>query len=262
MNLLEEITEKNVLCLSPHCDDLAFSMSGLFSELPKYAKSVKVKVVFSRSSHQFHDPERTDLVDKVTKFRQVEDVAYFEKVLSDIQNVAWLNYLDTPLRQNHSFREICNTRFLYSADLALISRLHGEILGDLSTVDIVFAPAAIGSHIDHRIVRNVALIAQQNYNFELFLYEDMPYTAKLNSPTKISEIMSLIAQFWSATIVANSYENPKLMDIKRSSMNHYPSQTNTEEIDCVVEYTQNRERFWQIIPTIQNDYSVIDFCPY
>jgi LmbE family N-acetylglucosaminyl deacetylase len=90
-----------------------------------------------------------------------------------------LPYVDAIYRFHHG-------SFLYSSDQELFGPIHpsestllsrlAEVFADICTSrdEAVFAPLAVGNHVDHQLVRD-AMLGLQAHSSQMVFYEDYPY---------------------------------------------------------------------------------------
>jgi LmbE family N-acetylglucosaminyl deacetylase len=120
---------------------------------------------------------------------------------------------------------------------------------------VVFAPLAIGRHIDHRIVRTAALALKSALNIELLLYEDMPYSAQYE-PNSIADAAEGLAKSYGIELqpIVNTMDD--LVGFKRQAMECYASQKVADEFEAILDYAQKltadkvgAERLWRVVLT-------------
>lgn len=161
---------RTVLLLSPHADDVAFSVGGLIAGWGPQLR-LQMLTAFGRSGWALLPSLRKQSVDAVSAARRLEDSAYCGKhgidhVVLDCPDSYVMGYneakeLNTPLNQDPR-----------TGDMV---KLIGDALCRLRP-DVVIAPSALGGHIDHRIVRAAA---EAWGRADIFYYEDIPYSAYL-----------------------------------------------------------------------------------
>lgn len=176
-------TEKTLhLYLSPHFDDAVFSCGGRIWTQTQAGESVVVITVFggtprvdasvSRYARELH--ARWGLAEAAVQPRRAEDVRALD--LLGAGAIHW-HYLDC------IYRRTSGGRLLYPDEAALWGEvdpsdaaLTGELAGRIRRLVLapeaeLYAPLAIGRHVDHRIVRRAAEASRRPLNY----YEDFPY---------------------------------------------------------------------------------------
>lgn len=173
VSTLESMVGTRVLLLSPHADDVAYSIGGIVVRLSRQA-DVLLMTVFGRSGWALPAALRRKSVDFISALREQEDRAYCER--------RQLGYVRLP----------CPDSFVMGYDEA--TELCDVPNDDPRTVNVVMiieaavaslrphfviAPCAVGGHIDHHIVRGAAETLRQ---VDVLYYEDVPYSASLSMP--------------------------------------------------------------------------------
>lgn len=170
--------------LSPHLDDAALSCGGTIWEQAQAGQRVVVINVFagipdyrrlSAFAREKHAVWGSPL--DVVAARRAEDRAALTRLGAEAVN--W-DYLDAIYRLDQA-------RVLYPDEAGIFgevdptdSALQDRIAADVEVVldeagdATCYAPLAIGRHVDHRVVRDVALALAERGRRILF-YEDFPY---------------------------------------------------------------------------------------
>ena len=167
------------LFVAPHLDDAAISFGGtLLAEREKPAEEFRtlVATVFSRSNYT-----KEGLGDAVTitPIRQTEE----KRVMGSINvTTLFLDFPECPLRGYTISDPLDYPKSIEPALDADIVEKVAECLDKLfKNFDDVVIPLAVGNlaHIDHRIVRQAATLAQKNNPNVIFrMYEDVPYISR------------------------------------------------------------------------------------
>jgi LmbE family N-acetylglucosaminyl deacetylase len=175
--------------LSPHLDDAAISCGGDIHQLSRAGEPVWIITVFTAAPAGPLSSYATGL-HEAQSFSSGED-AILGRLAEDREATALLgararhlDFLDAIYRpvgdlDSGGFAyETAESVFgaIHAADARLpvelaarISTAIGEIAGDAPTR--VYAPLAVGSHVDHRIVRRAA----ERLDLAVRYYEDVPY---------------------------------------------------------------------------------------
>lgn len=171
--------------LSPHLDDAALSCGGLihqqkqrgsqplvitcFAGVPDY----QMLSQFAITQHQYWG----ETVNPI-ECRRREDVMAMTCLGAKYEH--W-NYLDCIYRRYPESGEFLYTSeealfgVIASADHYLIAELAARLKKSLSAPNaLIYAPFAVGQHVDHQLVFQAVLMLRAN-GFRVWFYEDYPY---------------------------------------------------------------------------------------
>lgn len=175
--------------LAPHLDDAVLSCGGAIHRYTATGDSVQAITVFSGESQdlspfvlQLHDDWGNH--PQIMALRRAEETAAL--TLLDAR-VCYLGYLDAVYRTGpdgpwlyHDLKTLCGK--VHPADplalneaKALADRLAGLI--PLEDGPIVYAPLAVGHHVDHQIVHTAARRLLPA-GYRVAFYEDYPYAER------------------------------------------------------------------------------------
>jgi LmbE family N-acetylglucosaminyl deacetylase len=249
--------------LSPHLDDAVLSCGGRIWRQAQAGDRVLVVTIFagrpspdvplSPFAQALH--AIWGLVD-ATAARREEDAAAL--ALLGAEAVYW-PYTDCIYRQTP------DAGFPYASEEALFGEVHpsdealiAELAGRfralaLESASAIYAPLAVGRHVDHQIVhRAVAELEDVTY------YEDYPYAGKPGALEDVGQIANLPPTFseqWQAELVALS---PQALEAKIAAIACYSSQfialgwANAEEMAAAVRAFAGQtgdgapaERYWR-----------------
>ncbi len=148
------------LYISPHFDDAVFSCAGKIIDDVRNGHRVIVATVFSEGDSALYK-ERNQENNNALEILKAEGIS--------------LGFKDAPYRHEYynSFRRIILER--HSADNSDFVASIGKSLTDLCDSikpSMVYAPIAIGTHIDHRLCFEAALDC---IKYPIRFYEDRPY---------------------------------------------------------------------------------------
>jgi LmbE family N-acetylglucosaminyl deacetylase len=171
------MTEVRNIYLSPHFDDIAFSLGSLIS-----AEDGGTLVnVFTRSPYIAgrelgRTPDAAE-VDRVSAVRSDEDRAFAERYRLRVVD---LGRQEAILRGLHPFAGEDVSEGAAQIRPALKETL--DILVSDAAARI-FCPAGIGRHVDHLAVRAVAIewYRAKKRSGQLWFYEDLPYASRLRA---------------------------------------------------------------------------------
>lgn len=157
-----------VIFLEPHSDDIALSISGTLYDLYRRGFEIIIYSIFS-----FTPPSKSPL-NNILKFTE-RDYESIRKIENDS---AFRNYLNCKLinlnlkssryRGYHIFYQNPKKN---DSSIKIITSVLKEINIKYPNSQ-VFIPAGIGNHVDHVLVKNLALKIIKN---PILLYEDYPY---------------------------------------------------------------------------------------
>ncbi|MBJ7311500.1 PIG-L deacetylase family protein [Rugamonas sp. CCM 8940] len=168
---LEALKGRRILLLSPHADDVAYSIGGIVARLATQA-DILLMTVFGRSGWALPQALCAESADAVSAVREQEDRAYCARRRIDY---ALLPCPDSFLMGYDEATELSAAAAADDPRTADIVKLIGDAVARLLP-HIVLAPCGLGGHVDHQIVR---LAADALERVEVLYYEDLPYSAGL-----------------------------------------------------------------------------------
>lgn len=169
-----------VAVLSPHRDDAAFSCGLVLAALAAAGTGLTIVNVCTVSRYApYLTQEDGDRTRHVTDARRNEDESYVDLltrsvgVERDRVSLLDLAWHDVPLRwQTDDHHSLAPCPLLADEIQTLANALR-----TIPSHDLVFAPLAVGGHVDHRLVRQAAMQAFDSTS--LVFYEDLPYGCRL-----------------------------------------------------------------------------------
>ena len=231
-----------ITILSPHRDDAAFSCGLTLVALLRAGAKVTVLNVFTRSDYavQWDTIDSTlPLVDAVSRARRLED----ERFVADLASAAGresasvclydLQQLDAPLRLAVLTERVLEAP-LTDEEVRHQAKQLAAQLSPLQQADVVFAPLALGDHIDHRIVREAAKLAAPADR--LCQYEDLPYAARLSSKQRKEQTVLAIPSNGAAECVGYTLRLQHGPHLKSRFAMHYSSQIAPEVAKEMAQY--------------------------
>lgn len=168
------------LFLSPHYDDAVYSCGGMIYQLVQHGADVTILTVMAgRPTLPLPDTpvlkdnhERWQAGDDPIATRRTEDQKA-AKILG-----AKTQYLDIP----DCIYRVADGEALYPSEESLWGDVHPNDPAlsaleniDLGNVDILYAPMAVGKHVDHQLVLNFALDIVKDSSLTVKFYQDYPY---------------------------------------------------------------------------------------
>ena len=177
-----------VLFLSPHPDDVAWSLGATVSALAGARAELHVLTLFGRSryapGHAVHGTLAASGV------RAGEEARWAE--LAGVR--LWRrDHPDATLRGFDDDTEMGQT-----PEPSLVERLRDDIDAVIDAIEprLVVAPLGVGSHVDHAAVREAALRLRKQPS--LAWYEDLPYAAMREPPAVARPIVVDVERRWPA----------------------------------------------------------------
>jgi LmbE family N-acetylglucosaminyl deacetylase len=168
----------NILVLSPHRDDAAFSLTLSISHWLAAGHQVTILNVFTRSLYAPYSDAETmpasERLDYVSALRQLEDKSFL-KMLGGGSMID-LDIKDAPIRLHCDSSIVCDMEVV-ATDPA-IPRIR-KALSDLVKAKgdaVLVLPLGLGHHVDHRTARDAAL--PLTTNLPCAFYEELPYATR------------------------------------------------------------------------------------
>lgn len=219
--------------ISPHLDDIAYSCYGTLNNVSFPRLCI---VVFNKSCYAFDmvNPAKTG---EISALRLKEEMHFWDSFQTEL---VVLGYEDSSVRsrleiENNAVYEAISKHLLAVGPSAL------------------YAPAGIGWHYDHIVLRNIILsFWKQFHNFySLFLYEDLPYACEFSEDEYIRELDKLsrdhALSLLPVSFLFDGYQN----DWENVIKNVYESQYNELEFLRMKKYRECQkngiERIWKCI---------------
>jgi len=218
---------KNII-LSPHCDDAAFSLGGLL--LSGIIENAEILTVFSISNCTYNNLE--DSIENITTIRKKEDEEFFKQCKSKI-HLHYMDKLDAPIRMGIESTDVFNSTVTKN-DIKICTEIISFILNNFSVADIIYAPLALGNHIDHYIVLEAALHMLE-IGYKVTFYEDLPYAEnvkKYQLDKKLTLLKKRTANKYSRKTI---HTNISILH-KKKALEIYQSQLDSSTIDRIAKY--------------------------
>lgn len=161
------------IILSPHSDDAAFSLGASIAD--NIFKNIQIHTLFSESTCTANNQNKD--ITQVTRIRKEEDELFFSTCKSKVK-LYYFDLLDAPLRLNIKEEEVCSNQNT-TMDERLINKIEQTLLNLLTEDSILLSPLGLGNHVDHLLVREMALKLIKN-NINVGFYEDLPYAGTIS----------------------------------------------------------------------------------
>lgn len=168
--MLQAARADNTIYLSPHYDDIAFSLGARVAAMP----GGRLVNLFTRSGYVAGTP--TDhwpdaaTIERVMVLRREEDTAFSTRCQLERLDLG----LEEPPVRRRSPWDLAGL----ADDIEQVRAPLTQLLGALPAAARIFCPAGIGGHVNHLAVRAVVveLLPELGAHTVLF-YEDLPYAA-------------------------------------------------------------------------------------
>lgn len=238
---------RQLTIVSPHRDDVPFSLYLCLSRWRSLPIQIKVVTVFTVSEYA----PRADLSEAgpdgirstVTYLRCQEDRRVFNLIDQRIR-VQPLNLLDAPLRLGINIDSVCkpvkDKRAATYPELEMLSNCINRFL--LHT--LILAPLGLGNHVDHLIVR--AAVIKSSPPHKLAFYEDLPYAAWV-AAASVRETVREIEETTRAPLKPFVVRHKTHVPRKRQVINQYKSQISDSDATEIARFAANYkggERIW------------------
>jgi len=240
----------DIAVLSPHSDDAALSLSGLLSLAADCGRRCTIITAFSRSRRTRTGGIEQDEV-RVTAMRKREDEA-FVSLLGSGACVLWCDLPDPSVRFPAAREAWYVPRPLSSDEQVFVAGIAGFCEEHIEDSGALLAPMALGRNRDHLIVRDAALAFVRRSPRRLFLYEDLPYAARM-SELELERDAEDLARAESLTLTSRRISYAALLLRKRQAVATYASQMNRDIVDRVLSYALRvgalvspAERVWEV----------------
>ena len=210
--------------LSPHPDDIAYSCYGSLVNPPAPRQdAVFILTVFSTSVRANGQLGQRKCQEEITRVRQLEDATFAK---SEGIRLLTLGFPDSSVRRETNMGpeislEDATKHPKFKAVKEAIAQVIGPAIGHAS----LYVPLGIGSHIDHRMVREAAKMIAIESGIPGALdgiryYEDLPYSAF----TEEHRIRRLAKQVISPTPTSYVVRLENFWGRKKKAIHNYPSQ--------------------------------------
>ena len=217
------------LIISPHMDDAFLCLGGYI--LSRFQKEqIEVIDVFS------FDPWTID--EKGDKKKRILIRKAEERSNSKIVNIP-VHFWDYPAAWKERGYSCWDDKINFKKDCELIKEIELKIKMILINKNIqrLYFPLGIGGHIDHKILYSIGLqLNSIHCKTKIFFYEDLPYALNQNFWCK-ADIFSL------KNIKSKEFNISKYLNKKRRILETYCSQLTLKEIELVIDFNKNPQKF-------------------
>lgn len=161
------------ILVSPHSDDIAYSLGGtLLTEY--FDRPAMLVTVFTKSNFSLR--MKLNNSEEITKIRCLEDAEFAKETKIEYRG---LNLPESPIRGKKTHKEIFESSEpdqdpVFKNVYLSLSKLIKEFPDAL-----VVSPMSLGGHLDHKIVHESCLAICKENNIKISFYEDLPYASFL-----------------------------------------------------------------------------------
>ncbi len=252
-----EPAQLNLLVLSPHRDDAAFSLSLSLTHWLAEGHDVTLLNVFTRSLYapyaQAEDQPETARLDFVSHLRKLED----EQFLGALTNTAGgkiqmmdLGIEDAPIRLK------CDSSIVCDMDVDPKDKAIPEIREALAAwakkhggaqESALLLPLGLGHHVDHRVARDASL--PLTTDLPCAFYEELPYATRNGVRVDLSrfreDAATRLHEPLFPALCHGTHTRPA--ELKRRFASIYKSQIDAELADTIANFAHRYhggERLW------------------
>jgi LmbE family N-acetylglucosaminyl deacetylase len=240
----------NILVLSPHRDDAAFSLSLSIDHWISVGHRVTLLNIFTRSLYAPYSDADTvhhnARLAYVSALRKREDEAFLASLPG--MTMIDLNVEDAPIRLSCDSAIVCdmevdpNDPAMPEIREALISQV-----GAVLPVDALVVPLALGHHVDHRIVRDAVL--PFTTHLPTAFYEDLPYATREGVRTDFTRFLedasTRLHEALHPVLIHGTRSQPTAFKLKIATL--YASQIEMQLAETIANFShryQGAERLW------------------
>ena len=214
------------LALSPHSDDVAFSLGAALLD----GRFCDLTVVTGFSVSSCTDEDSGMGTARVTELRKQEDKAFFGTMRKRPQTI-YLDRLDAPLRLNIPEEDVCKM-VSGRADGVEVEQLADCLVRTMQEKVVLMAPLGLGSHVDHLIAHRAACLMMR-YGYAVAFYEDLPYAAEMPL-SAIKSTVDKVARSSSTALTPILIRSKADSSVKAAAVKAYQSQTDTRTITRII----------------------------
>ena len=247
---------KDILILSPHRDDSAFSLSIAIIKWLTARHTVTILNVFTRSRYAPYSDaafvHENDELSYVSAMRLREDEHFLRRVtetlpkgLKNHLHMIDLNLKDAPIRLRIPLEELSDTP-VNPTDPS-IEKIRKALTrqSEAGAMEALVLPAALGKHIDHLTVREAAMPFTSTIPSAFF--EDLPYATTHPSAATDLESLREAAEQCHEPLSPVLYKIESAVERKRKLIVGYASQIDDEAGTLISEFAtryNGGERLW------------------
>ena len=240
----------NILILSPHRDDAAFSLSLSIHHWLATGHSVTILNVFTRSLYApYSDAETVHANDRlayVSALRRREDDEFLKQIPG--ATMVDLNIKDAPIRLHCDSSIVCDMD-VNPEDTAIpkIRKAIEKLAQAHHAFSALVLPLGLGHHVDHRVARDASL--PLTTELPCAFYEELPYATRDGVSVDLSRFRedtnTRLHEPLFPVLCHGTHTRPT--DVKRRIAMLYASQIDAALGDTIANFShryQGGERLW------------------
>ena len=249
----------NILVLSPHRDDAAFSLSLSMMHWLQAGHRVTLFNVFTRSLYApYSDAEsvhENDRLSYVSALRKREDESFVKQLTSELgtknggaMTMVDLNIKDAPIRLHCDSSIVCDMD-VDSNDTCIpkIRKALQKLAEQPHAPTALVLPLGLGHHVDHRTARDASL--PLSTEMPCAFYEELPYAARDGVRVDLSRFRedanTRYHEPLHPVLCHGTHTRPS--ELKRRFAQIYVSQIDSQWLDVVTNFSHRyhgAERLW------------------
>lgn len=226
-----------IVVLSPHQDDAALSLAASLIRWTTLRIPVHVINVFTISDYA--PLARASSTSAVCRLRSTEDATFFAHFKPPIR-VTNLDFVDAALRVSSHIPDLLTAAPIGASDVTLQHDIAEYLIAHIRA-DVVFAPLAVGSHLDHRITQGAALLAVPDGR--VAFYEDLPYAFR-EGASGITTAVHMLTERCRQPLVPLHVANGVSSILRGELLRTYSSQLTVDDVTASCRHTLVGERAW------------------
>ena len=243
-------TPLNILVLSPHRDDAAFSLTLSITHWLQVGHKVTVLNVFTRSLYAPYSDAETvhvnDRLDYVSALRRREDEEFLKQIPG--ATMVDLNIKDAPIRLHCDSSIVCDLE-VNPDDTAMpkIRKAIARLADAPGAFSALVLPLGLGHHVDHRTARDASL--PLSTDMPCAFYEELPYATRDGVRVDLSRFRedanTRLHEPLSPVLCHGTHTRPT--ELKRRVAMLYASQIDKELADVIADFSHRyhgAERLW------------------
>ncbi len=236
----EQAPPLRVLLISPHSDDIAFSIAGMLAE-ERIRGEIYFVTIFGKSNYCWGGFQEDEV--KITAIRRQED-SHFANMLG-LRHDYW-EFPEASLRIGSTYDDVMAKSAEYTEDpsTALYSRTVECAMAYRPTH--VVLPLGIGLHKDHLVARDLGRIFAKQEGAKCLYYEDLPYAELLDDMSIMRHAKAVLSGHCNSAIVHFNGTLRRKQDLARI----YRSQVDDGTLGAIASYANRlvardgAERVW------------------
>jgi GlcNAc-PI de-N-acetylase len=233
------MASRDIFLVSPHCDDVAYSLGGRLAAKRLPLDRCELLTVFTASPYCPLGSFRPEEVAKITELRLAEDREFCRRL-----GIAHFHYHLPEATLRSGYARLEDVRVSRSA--ALRDPILGTVCSLLTDLrqsrdpSYVFVPVAIGGHADHWIVRVACEFVFEGEK-RLVYYEDLPYAGYISEEDLEGQLKSISGTARGSILPESGWLGEKLALLRT-----YRCQVSDCDVNAVIMSTTRigGERIW------------------